>query len=283
MHLIFISNLTALICCRYEPGFYVDKKCLKTWRSRVLNLLEGRKSNSKSTPIPNEDTPDPVAEEAEPPPQKLSRVSSKPETAKNHLSQIRECSVVVPRTKINKNILQRRRNSTVTVPLSKIRDCVVLCNRLEVGLHKPNGNHLCKQLKVKLRNLTVSPRKSRFVRNLRGNSNKLKKINNNLDELNSKNVNNEEVALSCKDKSDNFLTCNSGEKSEKYEDEENKSDDGEDLSKAFNEGAICTHGKMFDLGLIYYKVNSKTITNLKMFLMRGYRCVLVSRRAFAET
>lgn len=201
--------------------------------------------------MPNEDTPDTVEEEGDPPPQTLSRTSPKPETAKNHISQIRECSVVVPRTKINKNILQRRKNSTVTVPLSKIRDCVVLCNRLEVGLHKPNGNQLCKQLKVKLRNLTVSPRKSRFVRHLGRNSNKLTQINSNLDELNCKNLSNE-VALDSKDNSDNFLTCNNGEKTEKYEDEENKSDDGEDLSKAFNEGAICTHGKMFILGSIYY-------------------------------
>lgn len=207
--------------------------------------------------MPNEDPPDPVEEEAEPPPQTLSTVSPKPETAKNNTSQIKECSVVIPQTKINKNILQRRKNSTVTVPLSKIRDCVVLCNRLEEGLHKPNGNHLCKQLKVKLRNLTVSPRKSRFVRHLGGNSSKLKKINKNLNELNCKNVNNEEVALDSKDKSDNFKTNNSCEKTEKYEDEENKSDDGEDLSKAFNEGAICTHGKIFVLGSINYKVNNK--------------------------
>lgn len=207
--------------------------------------------------MPNEDTPDPVEEEAEPPPQTLSRISPKPETAKNNMSQIRECSVVVPRTKINKIILQRRKNATVTVPLSKIRDCVVLCNRLEEGLHKPNGNHLCKQLKVKLRNLTVSPRNSRFVvRHLRGNSSKLKKINENLNELNCTNVNSEEVALGSKDKSDNFKTNNSCEKTEKYEDEENKSDDGEDLSKAFNEGAICTHGKIFVLGSINYKVNN---------------------------
>lgn len=203
--------------------------------------------------MPNEDPPDPVAEEAEPPPQTLSVTSSKPETVKNHISQTRECSVVVPRTKINKNMLQRRKNSTVTVPLSKIRDCVVLCNKLEVGLHKPNGNHLCKQLKVKLRNLTVSPRKSKFVRHLRGNSNKRQNINNNLDELNCKNVSNENVAfVECKDKSDTILTYNSSEKTEKYEDEENKSDDGEDLSKAFNEGAICIHGKTLVLELIYY-------------------------------
>lgn len=215
-------------------------------------MLEGRKSNSKSTPMPNEDTPDPVEKEAEPPPQTLSRISPKPETAKNNMSQIRECSVV-PQTKMNKNILHRRKNSTVTVPLSKIRDCVVLCNRLEEGLHKPNGNHLCKQLKVKLRNLTVSPRKSRFVRHLGGNSSKLKDINKN---LNCKNVNNEEVALDSKDKSDNCKTNNSCEKTEKYEDEENKSDDGEDLSKAFNEGAICTHGKILVLGSINYKVNN---------------------------
>lgn len=227
---------------------------MKTWRSRVLNKLEGRKSQSKSTATSSEDSSEPVVEEAEPSPQTLSEISSKPETQKNNIIQIRECSVVVRQAKINKNMLQRRRNPTVNVPLSKIRDCVVLCNRLEVELHRPKGMenyNLFKQLKVKLRRLgTVSPRKSRLTKHSREISNKVRQMNGNVIKFESGNVSNVEKALVCKDKSDNSITCNNSEKIDKYEDEANKSDDGEDLSKAFNEGAICPHGKVFVKPLI---------------------------------
>ncbi|XP_046671625.1 ubiquitin carboxyl-terminal hydrolase 48-like isoform X2 [Homalodisca vitripennis] len=243
-----------------EPGYFVDKYCLKTWRSRVLSIIEGRqnpasRSNNGATTSANGEVPEPAGEDTAAvltEPAEMEREAGGPAEDKEGSSSRTDC-----RWKRNRSIRLARRkpNPTITVPLSEIKDCFVMCHRLQMKLNssskiQSNESSLlvqCKQLKIKLRRLAMPNRSSKTLI---------------MSRLRRDSVENKSTVKPCADsqldvnfdkKSDvesngeGSQPCDSSEKtSVKLEEEENsKSDDGMAvLSKAFNEGVMCPHGNL---------------------------------------
>lgn len=162
--------LNISFCFSDEPGFYVSKYCLRTWRTRVLNQLEG-KSCSMSA---KSDGTDKCFSETKTD-HVLPPTSSSCKTCKNVVEDKinHKCTLTRRRSFVNKvtNPIQKRKHaSAVSVPLSEIRDCIVLCQRLQFSLN--NSSDLkqfstkavlerCKQLKVKLKKLVISPKSNK--------------------------------------------------------------------------------------------------------------------------
>lgn len=146
-------------------------------------------------------------------------------------------SKINTRTRLTRRALQTQRSSSVKVPLSEIRNCVVLCKKLEINLRCPRTSTLssvsqynlnqCRQLTIKLRRLSGSsflrkqPHKGRNRRNIFT-------------------ITEEDSGSPGAAKSKETLVEN-GKSTQTLSEEGNKFE--EDTETAFNERIMCKHGK----------------------------------------
>uniref|UniRef100_A0A1B6KRW5 ubiquitinyl hydrolase 1 n=3 Tax=Graphocephala atropunctata TaxID=36148 RepID=A0A1B6KRW5_9HEMI len=253
-----VANLLKRRMHPNEPGFFVNKYCLKTWRSRVLSMIEGRQSSasnssSGATLSANGEVAEHAGEETATAEEEAvtTAVESVGASGDSKLNS----GVCGWKQQRRNRVFRRKCNSTITVPLSEIKDCFIMCQRLQMKLNDSNTNQSkgksvldqCKQLKIKLRRLSL-PGKSNRLKvkpNSRRNS-----VENNISEklcANSLLDMNFDKKSDVESNGDSSQPCDSSEKtSVKLEEEENsKSDDGiGDPSKAFNEGVTCPHGNL---------------------------------------
>lgn len=257
-----------------EPGFYVDKYCIKTWRTKVLNMYEGQHSSAHKTSSryglsssddTSENNSNPTSEEnmtysltpqtTEVP----SSVLEEPDSKKKELNKSGGTISSHKKKLMTKNLntckkIQRHNTSeTVTVPLSEIRECFVLCHKLQEILNNPNSPtntsyqsspnlvNECKKLEVKLRKLATSPKSLKTLKS--GRKSCSNRCNSTAVPLSRKLLIEEKTSSDngrdpqLVHNGDNFAVKNE-------EDEENKTDDDSD-DKGFNEAIVCSHGECF--------------------------------------
>lgn len=149
------------ICFRDEPGYFVSKYCLKTWRTRVLSHLEGESGERGKTNEVLDTCP------GEPKALSSTKLSPSANLSSEQKSNLYKLKYREKRLSFNKTArVTRRRKSDVLVSVHEtyLRDCYVLCRRMQLGLIKPdknssNNNLLanCKKLKIMLKKILISP------------------------------------------------------------------------------------------------------------------------------
>ncbi|XP_054269621.1 ubiquitin carboxyl-terminal hydrolase 48-like isoform X1 [Macrosteles quadrilineatus] len=241
-----------------EPGFYVNKYCIKTWRTKVLNMVEVKQSSSSKMSnrlsSPNGEASEAQTEEnssLQTHPE--NKVSNETEETKKEITNCEGKNSSPKKIHRKKNIIRsamlrrRKTDQNVTVPLSEIKECFVLCQKLHVRLNQTNNSpktfehsllSQCRQLVVKLRRL-ATPLKNPIGVNCRrrvsiDRHNRSTQVDRKCNvekketcEENTQPVNNDR----------NFTV--------KTEDEEgNKTEDESDSNIGFNEAIVCPHGNL---------------------------------------